>query len=82
MGLVKYLDNPASEVVSMAARAIWLLSSSPGNTPSLMKQAGLFDKLVRVVGQNACVCTILAHHTPFITPPFQITPTLNLSHAP
>jgi hypothetical protein len=45
-GLVRYLDNPAVEVASMAARTIWLLSTCPGNRPALLAQPGLFDRLV------------------------------------
>ena len=45
-GLVRYLDSDAAEVASMAARAFWYLSNTPGNRPALMKQAGLYDKLV------------------------------------
>ena len=45
-GLVRYLDNPAVEVASRAARTIWLLSSSPSNKAALLAQPGLFDKLV------------------------------------
>jgi hypothetical protein len=45
-GLVRYLDNPAAEVVSMAARTVWLLGANPANRATLLAQPGLLDKLV------------------------------------
>lgn len=46
-GLIGYLDSATPEVAGMAARTIWLLSTSPANRPALMAQPGLFEKLVR-----------------------------------